>query len=242
MFKAPATSGGIGGFQDGEFSKAYLCPSADKNAIYTGNNKTNGFMYHASYWTNPALRVNLGWQNKNSPNLGGSHSYIGKDELLGMTTSDLFPGTIEDHNASKLSARIVTVCPQATIGAHFRSVYHPSPDSVRNPNAMVFIGDTNNVAHTKGNNTSPAGDWGIALGYGKLQTCLGFERHGDKILIGYADGHSRSLPQAEAVHTGVARFGDGEIAGDPWFVKYIGEDGCKQSSLYMHTLANPVTD
>jgi prepilin-type N-terminal cleavage/methylation domain-containing protein/prepilin-type processing-associated H-X9-DG protein len=241
MFKAPPTAGGKGGFQDGEFSKAYLCPSADKAQIYLGRNDLFGFKYHASYWTSPSVRVNLGWRG-NIPNTGGDNDgYFNGIELLMETNNQTYTGNIDDTGPSALSGRIITQCPQAG-SPHWRSVYHPNPDTVRNPNGMVFVGDTNNVRHTSGPLICDPGDWTFAPGYGKVEGCLGFERHGDRIMIGYVDGHSRPLPKLEAINSRVVRFAFGGITGDPWLVKYIGDDGCRTGSIMHHTLAPMVTD
>jgi prepilin-type processing-associated H-X9-DG protein len=134
-------------------------------------------------------------------------------------------------------------------GWHWRSVYHPNPDSIRNPNGMCFIGDTNNVVHITPNHTSVPGEWWMAPGYGNVTELMGFERHGDKIEIGYVDGHARSLPKAEAVNHN-PNWGHywpdavkGTNTGDPWMFKYVGEDSCKIGTHYsMHNLAPLVTE
>ena len=243
MYKAPTTAGGKGGFQDGEFSKAYLCPSADKAQIYLGRNDLFGFKYHASYWTSPSVRVNLGWRGKIANSGGANDGYLNGIELLMESNNQTYTGSINDgSNASALSSRIVTQCPQMSY-PHWRAVYHPSPDTVRNPNGMVFIGDTNNVMKTVGGITSAPGDWTFAPGYGKVQTCLGFERHGDRIMIGYVDGHSRPLPKLEALNPKNASFQGGGVTGDPWLVKYIGDDGCKPgNTMGIHTLPPMAAD
>ena len=220
----PAGSLIANGFQEGEFSKAYVCPSANKTAIYL-NNAANGTNFHASYWTNPAIRVNSGpsgrHQNGNVAGLGGWslwYDFINNPPVWGDDTNS--------GGGARFTGRM---CPTNNT-KHWRGSYHPTADSVRNPNGMVFVGDTNNVRHQKtGGHLSPPGDWAMGPGWGWVESLLGFERLGDRIMIGYADGHSRSLPKAEAVNTNpkYGHFGTGETTGDPWMVKYVGEDGCR---------------
>jgi prepilin-type N-terminal cleavage/methylation domain-containing protein/prepilin-type processing-associated H-X9-DG protein len=255
MYKVqPAGSLIANGLQEGEFSKAYSCPSADKTAIYKGGlncqNSAWGQNFHAAYWTNPTIRANRGMRltvkadpytkNQCTGGLGGTMLFTDVNDEPG---NDVGSG-------SAMSSRIYgEVCPQFN-AIHWRTLYQPTPDSVRNPNGMVFCGDTNNVNKTHGSAIGYPGEWTLAIGYGTVESLLGFERHGGKIQIGYVDGHSRSLPQAEVVGLkGFNRFDVGsglsETTGDPWLIRFVGEDGCKSnppSAMQKHTLASPLCE
>jgi len=244
--------------QEGEFSKAYVCPSADKRKVYAENSVV-GTSAFACYWVNPAIRVNRGFRDHQKGWPGGGTRGLPAPLVggVGLGGAGLLcdfqnsPGVCGDDTNSALSGRIVTRCPQ-TPSAHWRSQYHPNGDTVRNPNGMVFVGDTNNQSD-KQKGTGPIGqpgDWVVAPGYGYLESRLGFERHADKIMLGYVDGHSRSLPRLEIWNVATApQFGvggqapQGETTGDPWLAKYIGEDGCKVGPNYrIHSMASPVCE
>ena len=246
--QAKGGDGCMYGLTDGKFSKAYTCPSADKTAVYKGNsNAVLGTEAFACYWVNPALRVNRGFRGVGQQFPGGSNA--GAMALM-VDYGNATPVCGDDKNSGGIARVYGMVCPQNT-STHFRSMYHPSPDTLRNPNGMVFVGDTNNVAKQRGNgHPGIPGEWNMGPGYGWFESDLGFERHGDKIMLGYADGHSRGLPKAEVWNrTTYAQYGVGlpapqaETTGDPWFAKYIGEDGCRGGiSNAIHTLPTLVCE
>ena len=131
-----------------EFPGAYICPSADKGAVYANNPDSK---YHACYWTNEAMRVNRGY--------------------------------------GRFSGR---PCPNWRFNwSHWRSVYHPSPDSIRNPSGMVFTGDTNNTPYTGPRYSTFPGDWFyMRPGWGRIQGIVGFDRHQGRVALSYVDGHA----------------------------------------------------
>ena len=223
----PATSV-LEGKTEGQFPAVYICPSADKPTVFANNTNT---MYNACYWVNMAVRVNMGFRSRTA-------SSDWTPLLVDMVNVPGVPGSDVD---SAGSARIVgNLCPQ-TASAHWRSLYHPRPDTVRVPGGMVFSGDTNNVLHHRGNGpVSYPGDWQMKPGYGWVETLLGFERHGDTIGVSYIDGHTRSFAHSEAEDPNSPRFYDGTPTGSTtgdWMVRYVGTDGCALGPMYrIHTL------
>ena len=210
--------GGPGGPSDlrtldeAEFPGVYICPSADLAAVYANNVNTK---YHACYWTNVAIRVNCGWRRLFTPWPLGA------------------PGnpTAMDDNHSGGEARFQgRSCPnEPSTWGHWRSVYHPSPDSVRHPAGMVFSGDTNDTEYHGYHDTWP-GEWHMKPGWGWVQGCLGFDRHQGKIMISYVDGHARSFDEAERDNYGFFR--DPEETTGNWMLNYVGEDGCGGTRIH----------
>ncbi|KPK86814.1 MAG: hypothetical protein AMJ81_00305 [Phycisphaerae bacterium SM23_33] len=212
------------GLQVGEFAEAYICPSADP-AVWVYNPMDQ---YHACYWTNITVRANRGFYGP----YGGLFNTAGND---GMP-----PGwDIDSGGMARFYGR---VCPNYD-WAHWRSVYNPTFDSVRNPNGMVFSGDTNNdfmteVEDEEGNRyplwhpTYP-GEWCIRPGWAWVHGSLGFDRHGRKIVLNYLDGHARAFPQDELEKYS---FWPGphaaqEATGD-FMLNYVGDDGCGGTRIH----------
>jgi len=157
---------------EGEFPDAYICPSADLGAIFAANPTD---MYHASYWTNVAIRLNRGWNY-----LFNDHSGQGRP-----------PG---DDTDSGGEARYFGSCPLHT---HWRSVYCPRVDTVTDASGTAFIGDTNNAGYniplgSYSYQTLP-GEWRIRPGWGRVGGQLGWDRHHGRLLMGYVDGHAAAL-------------------------------------------------
>jgi len=161
------------GRDEGEFPPAYVCPAADREAIFSANPDSK---YHASYWTNVAVRLNRGW---------GS-----------LFDTWYAPGKPPGWDGDSAGEARVTgrSCPRCR---SWRSLYHPRLDTIRQPSKCVFTGDTNNEAHRIGASyttyyTSP-GDWRIRPGWGRVGGHLGFDRHAGSIMLGYVDGHAEAL-------------------------------------------------
>jgi prepilin-type N-terminal cleavage/methylation domain-containing protein/prepilin-type processing-associated H-X9-DG protein len=214
--------GGPGGPSDlrtldeSEFPGVYICPSADLAAVYANNVNTK---YHACYWTNIAIRVNMGWQRIMGP----------------WTHTDRPPG--DDRDSSQEARISGRVCPNFPgTWSHWRSVYHPSPDSIRHPAGMVFTGDTNDVEYY-GNYACGPGEYHMRPGWGWVHGSLGFGRHQGKIMLSYVDGHARAFPEEELENH--MFWDDPKEARGDFMVNYIGDDGCGGSMI--HTLPAAVT-
>ncbi|KPK85598.1 MAG: hypothetical protein AMJ81_03325 [Phycisphaerae bacterium SM23_33] len=220
------------GLQVGEFAEAYVCPSADPAVwVYNPNDQ-----YHACYWTNIAVRANRGFGGAALGGLFNTHGHVGMP-----------PGwDIDGGGAARFYGR---VCPNYD-RMHWRSVYHPTLESVTNPNGMVFSGDTNNdfmteVEDEEGNRiplyhpTYP-GEWCIRPGWGWVHGSLGFDRHGRKIVLNYLDGHARAFPQDELEDYShwPAAHGQQEATGD-FMLNYV-DDGC--GGTFIHFIPDPVIE
>jgi prepilin-type N-terminal cleavage/methylation domain-containing protein/prepilin-type processing-associated H-X9-DG protein len=215
--------GGPGGPSDlrsvdeGEFPACYVCPSADLPAVYAHNPNTK---YHACYWTNVAIRVNRGFGV-----LFNTYVHEGKP-----------PGwDIDSGQEARFFGR---VCPNYTQW-HWRSVYHPSPETVNNPSGVVFCGDTNDTEY-HGYTSSWPGEWNVRPGMGPwVHGCMGFDRHQGKIMLGYVDGHVAPFYQDELKNYATYSHDPPETTGD-WMIRYVGEFGCGGSRI--HALPAPVCE
>lgn len=200
---------------EGKFPGVYVCPSANLGAVYAHN---GGFKYHACYWTNVAIRCNRGWGR-----LFSDYTQTGQP-----------PGwDIDSGGEARYYGRS---CPNYS-QPHWRSVYHPSPDSVRHPAGMVFSGDTNDKAYS-GYYNCPPGEWRMRPGWGWVHGSLGFSRHQGKIMLSYVDGHARAFPQEELKN--YTFWHDPEEATGNFMLNYLGDDGCGGTQI--HTLPAPVTE
>jgi prepilin-type processing-associated H-X9-DG protein len=91
---------------------------------------------------------------------------------------------------------------------------------------IAFSGDTNN----KPNLAFPSynylpGFWSIQPGFGYISGALGFDRHDNKIMMGYCDGHAKAFGKAELANWGTWP-NSTDSAGD-FLVKYPpGTWGC----------------
>ncbi len=202
------------GLEIGEFPDAYVCPQASAEVFQWNPNTT----YHACYWTNVAIRVNLGW------------NYLLFDYGTGHG-----PGwDIDSGGEARFAGK---VCPNY-VAKHWRSVYHPYSESVLNPNGMVFSGDTNNGWYLGGYHDNPPGAWHMRPGWGWVHGHLGFDRHGGKMVLSYVDGHARAFPEEELQDYSFWHSPD-EATGD-FMLNYIGEDGCGGTRI--HVLPEAVTN
>jgi len=211
--------------EEGEFPKAYVCPNVDKGVVFH-QDITETRKYHASYWTNPAVRVNDGW-----------------GYLYNQYSDQTLPRG-DDNDSGGLARYYGNVCPG--VEHHFRSVYHPTPESVNNPEGMAFAGDTSNGGyyHPDSAYECVPGEWYLEPGFGKTHGCFGFDRHQDEMAICYVDAHAAMFPKARLVDcckwtpTGTYQHAlDTEATGD-FLVNYVGDDGCKGTRI--HTLVPPV--
>jgi len=177
--------------------------------------------YHASYWTSPAIRVNDGW-----------------GYLYSQYSDQTLPRG-DDNDSGGLARFFGSVCPG--VQAHWRSVYHPTPESVNNPEGMAFAGDTRNTAYDDVDYPTVPGEWYLEPGFGKVHGCFGFDRHQNEMAMCYVDGHGETIPEARLQDY----FGwpdnpshpSYESSGD-FLLNYVGEDGCKGTRI--HTIVPPV--
>jgi prepilin-type N-terminal cleavage/methylation domain-containing protein/prepilin-type processing-associated H-X9-DG protein len=211
--------GGPGGPSDlrtldeGEFPGVYICPSADLATIYANNVNTK---YHACYWTNVAIRVNRGF--------GGARGLL--FDTYGH--AGMPPGWDDDSGGeARLYGR---VCPQFT-DWHWRSVYHPSPETVKHPSGAVFSGDTNDKAYYGAWHSTWPGEWHMKPGWGWVQGCLGFDRHQGKIMVSYLDGHATPFYENALEEYATFSHQPLETTAD-WMMEYVGEDGCEGDLIH----------
>ena len=218
----PAGYSDLTGLDETEFPGAYICPSADLGAIYPHNVATK---YHACYWTNPAIRVNSGWRRLYGPYPSGAP---------GSQTN------MDDHDSGGLARFTGNICPNyvGDYPRHWRSVYHPGPETVRNPNGMVFSGDTNDTPYQGYHNTWP-GEWTMNPGWGWVHGHLGFDRHDGKIMLSYVDGHAGSFLFETMMNEFTVWHDPDETTGH-WMTRYLGEDGCRGTRI--HRVAVSVCD
>ena len=216
--------GGAGGPSDlrsldeSEFPACYICPSADLEAVYAANVNTK---YHACYWTNIAIRVNSGFGGA-SGGLFDTHGHAGMP-----------PGwDIDSGGEARYFGRS---CPNYD-AEHWRSVYHPSPDSVRHPAGMVFSGDTNDTEYHGYYDCWP-GEYHMRPGWGWVHGSLGFSRHNGKIMLSYVDGHARAFYEKELDNYTWWHQPD-EATGN-FMLNYVGDDGC--GGTQVHTVPVSVT-
>ena len=202
------------GLEIGEFPDAFVCPSASPE-VFEWN---SGYKYHASYWTNVAIRCNRGWGTL-------FNDYTGMGHPPGWDISSGGEARFQGRN-----------CPNSPHG-HWRSVYHPRADTIGDPNGMVFSGDTNNTAWQGTRYDTDPGEWLNRPGWGMVDGHLGFDRHRGKIVLGYVDGHARAFPEGKL--DDYARFSNGDITGN-FMVSYVGDDGCGGTRI--HYIPDPVCE
>jgi prepilin-type N-terminal cleavage/methylation domain-containing protein/prepilin-type processing-associated H-X9-DG protein len=197
------------------YPKMFVCPSADKSAVYQYCSEGATSRYHACYFTNPAVRVNLGWEN-------WLISTYGNPDIRPLIYD--YGATSPNGGGSGGMARLYgKICPDAT---GWRSVYHPSIDSMPITAQIAFSGDTNNKPNPAwpSNYNYLPGFWSIQPGFGYISGGLGFDRHDNKIMLGYCDGHAKAFTKAELANWG--NWGNGDPTGD-FLVKYPpGTWGC----------------
>ncbi len=208
----PGGPGDLRNLHEGEFAPAYICPAADLEEVYVDHLYDK---YHACYWTNIAVRVNRGWN-------------ILFDDHSGTR---LPPG--DDTDSGGEARYFGKVCPN--VDPHWRSVYHPRMDTIRNPAGMVFIGDTRNTDFSDPDawHDNAAGDYQMKPGWGWVQGYLGFDRHQGRMMLGYVDGHARAFPQEELEEYSFFAHEGHEATGD-FMLNYSGNDGCTQETRGHH--------
>ncbi|KKL63906.1 hypothetical protein LCGC14_2170420 [marine sediment metagenome] len=174
------------GLDEGEFPRAYVCPSADLDAIYLPNPDDK---YHASYWTNISIRVNRGWRGPKNSGVSGL--------FCSWPDNTVYPPgwDVNSGGAARLKR-----CWQSN---HWRSVYQPTLQSLPLPGRTVFTGCTNNTAQETlpGANGQPVplyhatypGEWLTRPGWGRMHGSMSFDRHNEKQLMSYLDGSARAL-------------------------------------------------
>ncbi len=196
------------GMDEGEFAACYICPSANLTVVYGPNPATK---YHACYWTNIAVRCNRGWNILFNDYTGQGH-----------------PPGWDSHSGG--AARIFgLVCPNYRTW-HWRSVYHPTPETVNNPGGLMFIGDTNEHPVHGYYDTQP-GEWMMMPGSRGAFGSMGFDRHGGKIMAAYLDGHAGGFDEAALKGRGQFSSTPQEYSGD-WLIDYTGEFGCNGSRMH----------
>jgi len=225
------------GLDEGEFPDVYICPSADRAAVFSSTYNVDN-KYHACYWTNVAVRLNRGF-------VGVTGS---KGGLFGTWTHAGKPAgwDVDSHGEARYYG---DNCPS---GRHWRSVYHPRLDTIKNPGGCSFTGDTNNEAHTitTSYTTYPTepGEWRYRPGWGRVGGHLGFDRHQGLIIMGFVDAHSARLSWEEVLANHILFSGSSTdyMTGNPtgdFMMKYIGDDGCQDGeNKYIHNLPAVVVE
>ncbi|KPK86612.1 MAG: hypothetical protein AMJ81_00725 [Phycisphaerae bacterium SM23_33] len=222
----PAGVVDLRGRDEGDFPRIYVCPSADLAKVYLSNPNDK---YHACYWTSIAIRVNRGFGGAAPWGLFDTHGHEGMP-----------PGWDEDSGGE---ARVFgTTCPR--IGAHWRSLYQPTLDSVPLPDQTVFSGCTNNresqqtLLHDLVRSYRP-GHWDTHPGWGYMHGCLSFDRHADRQLMSYLDGSARAVAHQyldnHFTHWGVPS----GLTGD-FLIRFTYEYSCRGTGI--HTLPEPVVE
>ncbi len=201
------------------FPKAYVCPSADKQALYSTDVKDPNYnsWYHVSYWANPAVRSNRGH---------------GRNDDLAATAL-ASPTVVGPNNGS--TVRWFQYCPNYNL-AHWRAFYYPMPEAIKNPEGTYFTGDTNNVLEplTPGgppNTAANKGMWDFLPGWGEAIDAQGFERHGGRVMICAVDGHGKSITHDEVWYAKSSKEAAGNQPQCDFMVQTIGDDGCNGMSL-----------
>ncbi len=253
---APYVPGGQPGVTDlrnrlqGQFPSAYVCPSADLTALYSWR---GGDRYHACYWTNFGIRANLGWgRNKMFWRAKGAGSGY-EDE------SELFePG---DDRSFYDGGRLHLVGGRGRLWTkywcygrpgHWHSLYLPRMVNVPVPAQTVFTGDTNDTWQIDSlgpdgkrhglYHPNPPGEWFVQPGWWPVQGSLGFDRHNDKLLMGYLDGSARPSTRQHLYETSTLndnRQGY-ELNGD-FIVQFPASYACGTGERFgQHSRAAPV--
>ncbi|HET6429110.1 MAG TPA: hypothetical protein VFJ30_11905 [Phycisphaerae bacterium] len=205
----PMGPGDLRGLDETEFAPAYICPAADLEAVYAEHADDK---YHACYWTNIAIRANRGWN-------------ILFADYMGTAP----PG--DDTDSGGEARYFGYVCPN--VGRHWRSVYHPRLETIRNPAGMVFIGDTRNTdfQDPDGYHYNAAGDYAMKPGWGWFPGYLGFDRHQGSMMLGYVDGHARAFAEEELEEYSFFTYGG--ATGD-FTLNYSGNYGCTPETRGHH--------
>ncbi len=211
---------------EGQFPRTYICPSADLDAVYLSNPSDK---YHACYWTNVAIRYNRGFGGA----AGGLFDTHGHE---GMPAG----WDIDSGGEARILARL---CNDVS-WSHWRSVYHPTLDSIDLPSQVAFTGDTNNgpittilgadgQAYPLYHPTYP-GEWHTRPGWGWVYGSLGFDRHMDNLVMSYLDGsaHARSHAYLDKnfAHW-PPQHGEKELTGD-FMLRYPDEWSCHGSQIH----------
>ncbi len=207
----------------GQFPETYVCPSADLKEIDLWNKQDK---YHACYWTNIAIRANLG-----------------RGYLLGGTG---IPG--DDRNSSGPARLLGEVCRNCN---GWRSLYNPTMQSVPLPAQTVFSGDTNNDYPDKNaggsfiaydsrggesvmlSNAYRPGFWRIEPGSELVHGAMGFDRHRDRLPMSYLDGSAKSVTHRQlddkfSHHQGRPS----ELTGD-WMIAFPENYDCSGNQVHI---------
>jgi len=174
------------GADEGEFPSVYICPSADRDAVYGSPGNVND-KYHACYWTNVAVRLNRGFAGPGGPGLFSTWGHVGKPAGW-------------DGDSAQEGRYTGKCCPRC---GSWRSVYLPTLASVSDPARCSFSGDTNNEAHTVPTDyttyTTDPGEWHLRPGWGRVGGQLGFDRHWGSMIMSYVDGHADRITWEDVV-------------------------------------------
>jgi prepilin-type N-terminal cleavage/methylation domain-containing protein len=215
------------GLDEGEFPRAYICPSADLIQVYLYNPSDK---YHACYWTNVAIRANRGFY-------GGSGGLFNTWYHTGKPAGwDVDSGGMARLWGKHCAGHWRPEC--------WRSVYQPSLDSLKMPADTVFSGDTNNkhittIPDADGNpvdlyHPTYPGEWFIRPGWGWIYGSLGFDRHLNKLLMGFVSGGARALSHEyldrrfchwPAAHNAL------ELTGD-FMIQFTAEESCRGTDIH----------
>jgi prepilin-type N-terminal cleavage/methylation domain-containing protein len=209
---------------EGEFPRAYVCPSADLIQVYQYNPSDK---YHACYWTNFAIRANRGFYG-GSGGLFNTWYHTGKP-----------PGwDVDSGGIARIFGRHCVGFPWR----HWRSVYQPTLDSLKLPADTVFTGDTNDKAITEiiddqGNprpvwRPSLPGQWFLTAG--TIHCSLGFDRHLNKLLMGYVSGGARAVSYEyldEKFSHWPPQHNELEMTGD-FMIQFTAEESCRGTRIH----------
>lgn len=222
----PGGPGDLRNLGEDQFPGCYICPTANLDRIYQ---EFPGEKYHTCYWTNIAVRWNRGWG-------------ILFNDYQGRT---LPPGNDDDSGGK---ARFYGVrCPAYTTG-HWRSVYMPTPESVRNLSGVVFSGDNRDndyVGYPGYDGWRGPGDYKMTPGYGSVHHFMGWDHHNGTLNLSFLDGHCDSKTKDEIHNNYTVWHADPgwtdtwECTGDFMF-EFTGDDGCNGDGDHSKTFPGRV--
>ena len=112
------------------------------------------------------------------------------------------------------------------------SVYQPDLSTLTKPAETVFSGDTNDLPY-EGDYGSEPGEFKLRPGWGYIHGSLGFERHGDKLIMGYLDSSVRAVNRATLVnnHSVWSSHEEGELTGD-FMIRFGPNLSCKGTRVH----------
>jgi len=191
---------------EGEFPRAYICPGADLDRVYSYNPSEK---YHACYWTNVAIRVNRGFE------VGLYRDWTGQGHVSGWDG--------DTGGEARFTGKTCGRC------RNWRSVYLPTPGNVPGPGSTAFSGCANDdfpqeggsrkfittdsygrVGELYGTAYYP-GAWHMRPGWGRVTGSMSLDRHVGRVPVSFLDGSAKIFTHREFdddwTHFG-SRYGD----------------------------------